>query len=355
MVAAIVERGDLRDPALRAAFEWIPRHEFVPLFYDRELNPVSRHHPEQAETWLTEVYADDAVPTQIEDGMVVSSSSQPSLMAVMLEALGLQGDERVLEIGTGSGYNAALLCHLLGEYRVVTIDIDPEITSLARSRLGDIGYQPLVATGNGIAGYPARAPYQRIIATVGLDYIPPAWIEQLAPEGVIVAPLGAGVVRLERRGEHTAEGKFLATPAFFMPLRGTDSHDVLERPDLPEVPRRPSGVPASAVTDNDLQFLTSLLLPRMALQQDVDDDLEVTATRIWSADGSIAEITEAGVIEAGPRLLWSEVEVLHRLYSEHRRPERDRFGLTVTADAQYLWLDRPDGYSWALDLPHRSP
>ncbi|MFC0624266.1 methyltransferase domain-containing protein [Kribbella deserti] len=353
----MVTRGDLADPAWRRAFEEVPRHEFVPLFYDKQQNPVSRHQPEQVTTWLAEVYTDEALATQLAEGIVVSSSSQPSLMAIMLEALRLEGNERVLEIGTGTGYNAALLCHRLGEYRVVTIDVDPDITSLARSRLADVGYQPLVATGNGLEGYEGRAPYQRIIATVGLEYVPTAWLEQLTPGGLVVAPLGAGVIRLENHGDGTAiqaDGRFLRTPAYFMPLRGVEVAQNLVRPDLPTGMPRPTDVRASVLTGNSLRFLTSLLMPRFVYQYDVDTldaHGKPTAARIWSVDGSIAEVRGDEVLEAGPTRLWSRLEEIRQIQLEHGKPERDRFGLTVDADGQRLWLDDPDGPSWPLAVP----
>lgn len=354
----MVARGDLADPAWRQAFEEVPRHEFVPLFYDKQQNPVSRHQPEQVPSWLAEVYTDEALATQLAEGVVVSSSSQPSLMAIMLEALQLEGTERILEIGTGTGYNAALLCHRLGEYRVVTIDVDPDITSLARSRLADVGYQPLVVTADGLHGYEGRAPYQRIIATVGLEFVPPAWLEQLTPGGLVVAPVGAGVIRLRNHGDGTATGRFLRTPAYFMPLRGLDTVQSMTRPELPTGSPRPTDVRASVLTGNGLRFLTSLLMPQFIYQYDVDTldaNGKPTTARIWSADGSIAEVHGGEVLEAGPTPLWSRLEVVRRIHLEHGKPKRDRFGLSVGPEGQRLWLESPDGPSWPIAVPSEGP
>ncbi|MCZ9339668.1 methyltransferase domain-containing protein, partial [Streptomyces sp. TRM76130] len=104
-----------------------------------------------------------------------SSSSQPSLMALMLAELRVADGDRVLEIGAGTGYNAALLCHRLGDDGLVTtVDLDPEITDSARRHLDAAGYHPAVVTGDGARGVPGRAPYDRIIATCALPAVPRA-------------------------------------------------------------------------------------------------------------------------------------------------------------------------------------
>lgn len=103
-------------------------------------------------------YADAPLATRLRDGELVSSSSQPSLMAMMLVALRVRDGDRVLEIGAGTGYNAALLAHRLGDDCVTTVDLEPEITEAARRHLADAGYHPAVVTGDGARGVPERAP-----------------------------------------------------------------------------------------------------------------------------------------------------------------------------------------------------
>ena len=104
-------------------------------------------------------------------------------MVEMLEALDLRDGHRVLEIGTGTGYNAALLSHRLGGEHVVSIDIDPDLVRTAEQRLKELGHFPTLVTGDGQAGVPDHGPYDRIIATCAVPEIPLAWIEQLAPGG----------------------------------------------------------------------------------------------------------------------------------------------------------------------------
>jgi protein-L-isoaspartate(D-aspartate) O-methyltransferase len=146
---------------------------------------------------LERVYRDDSITTQTgPGGMTTSSSSQPSIMALMLAQLDPQHGDRVLEVGAGTGYNAALLAHLVGPGgQVTTIDIDPAITQAAQANLDRAGVganqvaQVEVRTGDGWVGATDRAPFDRIQATVGVWDFAPAWADQLAPTGTLAAPL----------------------------------------------------------------------------------------------------------------------------------------------------------------------
>jgi protein-L-isoaspartate(D-aspartate) O-methyltransferase len=176
LVEDLAGKGLLDNPRLRAAFQAIRREHFLP--------GVERER----------IYHDDAITTQTgPGGMTTSSSSQPSIMAMMLAQLDPQPGDRVLEIGAGTGYNAALLAHLVGPGgQVTTIDIDPAITRAAQANLDRAGIganQVQVRTGDGWLGAADRAPFDRIQATVGVWDLAPAWADQLAPAGTLVAPL----------------------------------------------------------------------------------------------------------------------------------------------------------------------
>jgi protein-L-isoaspartate(D-aspartate) O-methyltransferase len=168
------------DDAVGQAFLTVPRELFVPGYA------------------LDEVYRDQAIVTKNEAGVPVSSSSQPAMMAMMLEQLDVQPGMRVLEIGAGTGYNAALLWELAGlDGAVTTIEIDPEIVAWARERLAAAGYDRVtVIEGDGGDGWPAGAPYDRIELTVGAADIAPNWVEQLKPGGILVLPLWVNTVQL---------------------------------------------------------------------------------------------------------------------------------------------------------------
>lgn len=160
--------GYLGDKSVEAAFRAVPRHMFVP-----HVTPVR-------------AYRNDAI--KISD---TSSSSQPSIMAAMLEQLALEPGMRVLEIGAGSGYNAALMANIAGSGgHVVTVDISPDLVDTAREYLSAAEVTGVeVVCGDGARGYESGAPYDRVILTVGARDIAPAWRDQLAPGGTLVLPL----------------------------------------------------------------------------------------------------------------------------------------------------------------------
>jgi protein-L-isoaspartate(D-aspartate) O-methyltransferase len=188
------------------AFSTVPRHVFVP------------GYP------MKDVYTDRAFVTKQTNGVPTSSSSQPAIMAAMLEQLQVEPGQRVLEIGAGTGYNAALLSRLAGAGScVTTVDIDPDVAEDARHRLASAGCEGVnVATADGGYGEPDGAPYDRIIATAGCWQIPQPWVDQLVEDGIMVVPL-----RLN--GPHLClafrkEGDVLrstdARECGFIPLRG---------------------------------------------------------------------------------------------------------------------------------------
>jgi protein-L-isoaspartate(D-aspartate) O-methyltransferase len=145
--------------------------------------------------WLDQVYSNTALLTAVADHWesrsLRSSSSMPGLMTRMLETLDVQDGNRVLEIGTGTGYNVALLAHRLGEANVFSVDVEPDLIDLARQRLARIGYHPTLVAADGAAGLAEHAPFDRIIATCAVPAVPWAWVEQTSPAGVILTDLKA--------------------------------------------------------------------------------------------------------------------------------------------------------------------
>jgi protein-L-isoaspartate(D-aspartate) O-methyltransferase len=138
------------------------------------------------------VYSGEAIPIKHgSDGLAVSSSSEPAIMAVMLEQLRVEPGNRILEVGTGSGYNAALLAALVGEHgRVTTVDLDQDLVDQARGNLRAAGATNVDAlVTDGWLGVPDEGPYDRLIVTVGVWDISPRWVQQLGPTGRLVVPL----------------------------------------------------------------------------------------------------------------------------------------------------------------------
>lgn len=215
LVARLRKSGAVRSRAVARAFLRVPRHLFVP-----------HVRPDMA-------YQDVVIPTRWRGGQPVSSSSQPAIMAIMLEALRPEPGQRVLEVGAGSGYNAALLQELVGpEGRVVTVDVDRETAAWARRSLEAAGYRaPLVVEGDGGLGYAPEAPYDRIIVTASSDDVPPAWFHQLREGGVLVLPLRLNgphfTVALRKEGAALASER--ASASGFMRLRGAFGAGAAER------------------------------------------------------------------------------------------------------------------------------
>jgi len=197
----LVARG-IRDPRVLEAMARVPREVFVP------------------EASQAQAYADRALP--IRSGQTIS---QPFMVAVMTEALMLQGTERVLEIGTGSGYQAAILAELAAE--VITIERRPELADEARTILGSLGYSNVeVMVGDGTLGLAARAPFDRILVTAGAPRVPEALTQQLSPDGGrLVIPVGSSEQQwlrvITRDGDRLDDTTREA--CVFVPLVGEDA------------------------------------------------------------------------------------------------------------------------------------
>ncbi|PYM90257.1 MAG: methyltransferase, FxLD system [Candidatus Rokuibacteriota bacterium] len=206
LVDGLISRRCITDPRVEAAFRAVPRHLFLPSLA-----------PEEA-------YRNVAIPTKLVNGEAVSSSSQPEIMATMLEQLGLEPGHRVLEIGAGTGYNAALMAHLVGSAgEVTTIDLDEDLVDGARAHLASAGFDRVrVELGDGALGCPAAAPFDRIILTVGAWDISPAWRRQLGRNGRLVLPLAVAGTQKSIAFAHAGDGlaSLSVRECLFMPLRG---------------------------------------------------------------------------------------------------------------------------------------
>ncbi|BCL14706.1 methyltransferase, FxLD system [Micromonospora sagamiensis] len=216
LVDRLLADGRIASPEVEAAFRRVPRHLFAP-----------------DEVSVDAAYADDVVITKRgPDGRATSSISAPWLQAMMLEAARLQPGGRVLEIGSG-GYNAALIAEVVGPRGMVTsIDIDSDIVANARAALDIAGYPNVqVVQVDSATGWPAGAPYEAIVVTVEASDIPPAWADQLAPDGVLVVPLrmrgNTRCLTLTRDGDHlTATDSVLCG---FVPMQGAGANPVTRR------------------------------------------------------------------------------------------------------------------------------
>ncbi len=230
-VEDVKARAPIKSEAVERAFRHVQRHRLVERFfsYDQEREDYDEVWVDPAgpstETLRT-IYSDSALVTRLSGGLPTSSTSQPLLVAHMLERLNLAPGQRVLEIGAGTGYNAALIQEIVGETgHVTTVDIQEDVVGQTRRLLKAAGYgQVEVIAKDGALGHQVNAPYDRIIATVGCPDISPSWADQLAEGGFMLIPLQHGtegfnpLTRMWKERERVL-GKFVGFSGF-MSIQG---------------------------------------------------------------------------------------------------------------------------------------
>jgi protein-L-isoaspartate(D-aspartate) O-methyltransferase len=336
LAAELVDRGVL-DPAWRSAFEDVPRHLFVPTAYAADGTP----RPDLADA----LYRDESLITQVahvpSTGHTVptSSSTRPSLMARMLGLLDAAPGDTVLEIGTGTGYNAALLCHRLGSDAVTSIDIDPTLIDAARGVLRSIGAAPTLVAGDGADGVPERAPFDRILVTCAVAAVPAAWVRQLGDGGRLVADVRAAtsstLIGATRNSGGDLVGRFQAVPGHFMWLRPRvddpfrvpgEGATVFDWTSVRDAP----GLDPALLDDPDLGFQLALRVPDIVQSLGLPD----RGSRILrTGDGSWVEIAaDSTARESGPRSLGDEIVTAYRAWEALGRPRPSDHTLTVTPD-----------------------
>ena len=218
LVDRLVGEGAVRSPMVTAALRTVRRHVFIP------------------EVPLTEAYADEALVIKRDsDGYAISSLSQPTMVAIMLEQLDVRPGHRVLEVGAGTGYNAALLAALVGDGgQVTTIEFDPAVSDRARSTLASEDPRVEVIEGDGEVGFTPGAPYDRIIVTVGAWDIPPAWWDQLragrAGGGAAAHRWAAAVGRVPADRLRAAGAASSIQSCAFVPMQGAGAFASADRP-----------------------------------------------------------------------------------------------------------------------------
>ncbi|WP_043634548.1 methyltransferase domain-containing protein [Nonomuraea candida] len=352
------------------AFRAVHRELFIPAVgladsRDGGVRVIDRDGDER--DWLAAVYSDTVVVTQLDDGATdlrraagdyTSSASAPSTVADLLEWLSPEPGHRVLEIGTGTGWTAALLSHLVGpDGAVISIEVDAAVAGQAAENLAAAGVHPHLVVGDGADGCPGRAPFDRVHVTCGIRHIPYAWVRQSRPGGVIVLPyrpgFGAGhALRLVVTPDGVAYGRF---PGFasYMLMRS-------QRKPRPRPARRPE----------DKRWSSSLVDPRTVAHAPAGAGLAISALtgiasvhagdrdedgelfRLWLSDpadpyawGTVEWRPGAGeyeVYQVGDRPLWDEVTDAYFRWVSWGEPGPDRFGMTVTPDGHHMWLHAPD-------------
>jgi len=323
----------------------VPRHRLVPRWFTHSRdceNWELRDGPSEEEAWLDAAYdpdrtlvtrvgtthADQAEPGTAYQGRASSSSTLPRLVLDMYRHARLSEGADVLDVGTGSGYGAALLALRLGDSHVTSIDIDPCLTAAAEARLNLIGTHPRVLTCDAAGDLPGS--YDRIVPMVSLPAIPASWLTALRPGGRLVFSLTGGSVLITaaKTPDGGAEGRVEFDRASFMAARHGHSYP----------PRH--GIPQEALDgDGDVTFTSpypvvdpawgweldavlSLTAPGLVISSQADDQTGKRTTWIAHPDGSWARATGTGdgpalVRQAGPRRLWNDLDNLRRHWLTH--------------------------------------
>ncbi|MFF7369406.1 methyltransferase domain-containing protein [Streptomyces tricolor] len=370
LASALMEKGVLKSDWL-PAFEAVPRHLFIPEMIwpgragmNRQDDRVIRS--EEPDVWWAAVYRDAPITTQWDDGAYAgpgkgkipsSSNSMPTMVFSMLDALGVEDGHRVLEIGTGTGWNAGLLSHRLGSENVFTVEVDGDTAREARKRLNAAGFDPVSIIGDGAEGYAEGAPYDRIIATASIGSVPRRWIEQAKPGGIIVSPWGPtyggeGVVRLTVAEDGSASGPFIGSSAFMrlrdQRVKRTHVREYLGGQKWPaNGTRSVTTISPDAVGDWPIMFAIGVQVPEAFPWAEKYEDgsytlwLRDTAVTSWATADYEPGREEFEVYQSGPRKLWDEVETAYLWWEKQGRPGFERFGLTVDGDGERVWLDSP--------------
>lgn len=355
----------------------VPRDPFIPETIWVDINAgqfqsgftaLSKH--DHLQRWRELIAANEPVITQVDEGRTApgdtgwspsSSCSKPSIVADMLDVLDLRPGHSVLEIGTGTGWNAALLCRRVGTRgRVISIEVDQVIAEGARAALMATGYSPLVITGDGTDGYPDEALYDRVISTAAVrETVPRAWLTQTRPSGLIVTPWGTDycngvMLTLHATTEGSAIGRFQSDLAF-MRLRAHRRR--FYEPDQTQLQHAQvtttdvHGWDFHRMINNDQAgFSIGLRVPRCSLTVELNKfgedhhilELDDITTQSWARlDAHLTSPNPLIVHQLGPRRLWDEAVAAYDWWYDHDKPDPTRFGMTMTTNTQTVWLDDP--------------
>ncbi|MGW0672593.1 protein-L-isoaspartate O-methyltransferase family protein [Streptomyces sp. NPDC002746] len=383
MVARLEESGDLSDGLVRDALLALPREVLMPQAYVRRTGPdqlpcwdlLDWHRIEKRGELLRLLHSGDSVSVQHEGepilgrasgprrgGAMTAMSSTMGLTAGLLDLLDLRPGQRVLDVGTGAAVTAAVMCFVCGDAGVVTLDVDAHVGEAARARLAELGYRPTVVAGEGAAGCPDGAPFDRIFVSFAVPAVPPALVAQLAPGGrvlmtvstsspswpglaVITKTATGGViaelraVEFGHRGGVGFDRLFLSSGFREQIATGTGDWTQHSRLRLP--------------ADTDRGFWMALDLDRPGLVRNFGAaDLTVGAPGC----GSWVRVRDVGrgcwqVAGCGPRDIWAE---LHDVAGRwHAAGSPHTYRLDIAPGAQQR-VSSPDGsLSWSLtETPH---
>lgn len=365
----------LAEQVTAEASEWYdavcatPRHVLVPRWWEpvpdsypfawrvvTSEQPCDVYTDETLVTRVSALHADNAQTGDQSPGLPTSSSTLPGLIVRMLHLLDPQPHHQVLDVGTGSGYSAALLSHQLGDERVTSIDVDAYLVEAARHRLASFGRMPRLEVRDATGDLPGGG-YDGIIATVSVRPVPHGWLEALRPGGRIITTIvGTSLlISAEMGDDGVARGRVLADPATFMRTRQSPDYpprldlvyDAARDAEADDVRRLTDPIP-DLWSDWSLRSLFELDSPDVENRSaTLDDGSEI----VWllGDDGSWARAEGANqtVHQSGPRRLWDDLQRVQRTWTELGTFPLHQ--LRVTLASERSTVTSPDG-SWSLTL-----
>ncbi|MEV6967151.1 methyltransferase domain-containing protein [Hamadaea sp. NPDC051192] len=339
-------------PGWGAAFAQTPRHAFVPFYLDGDTITVAH-----TESGLGQVYSDRPLITEL--GLLdragsLAGSGQPSVTAQMLDWLAVDAGDRVLQIGIGTGYETALLCHRVGDTQVTGVDADEQVMLTAKVRLAGVGHRPHLSAADLTDGAAGGGSFGRILSMVAVPSLPPAWVTQLARGGRVVAeirgPLASAVLVADKTTPSAVRGRFRDLSPHYPPAAPMPAVQPQLQPASwfqPAQARYASTVevPADAFDDRDFRFLLQLSIPGLSPIADQAPD-GTPGVFLHAADGSWLLYKPTGpcggeIADGGPQPLWEIIDNLWQRWHAWHLPGIARLGMTCHDDGRsYLWLDQ---------------
>jgi protein-L-isoaspartate O-methyltransferase len=350
-------------PRWHEAVRSTPRHMLVPRWWTRRPDGTTwdlAAHPADSEAQIEAAYSDqtlvtrvgplhsdEAQPGQTATGSPTSSSTLPGLIIAMLDLLDPSPAGKILDVGTGSGYATALLCHELGSDRVTSLDVDDYLTQAARTRLAALGHTPTIYALDATSELPGGG-YDALLATVSVRPVPAVWMRALRPGGRLVVTIAGTplLIAADMHADGIARGVISSQPASFMIAR-READYAPRLDDLYRTARqardgaqvRESSEPMPDLWQGwELHTLYELDAPGVELRT-----VELTGSRelyLLAADGSWARVEDDGesvrVHQDGPRRLYDRLEAVRRDWDEAGRPALTGAQVTIEADGTIL-------------------